>query len=109
MYLSQVDSEWLNRKDNVEKPFRKFITEDETAILGQDGKDTGVLAIKLGGHFPGSLVTLFEGALLIADTLVTTPSGLGNWGAKGRPKGMNSFGFYWSIPNVSCSNIAVGG
>ena len=32
---------------------------------------------------------------------MTTPAGLGNWKEKGRPRGMNSFAFMWSIPNVS--------
>lgn len=72
---------------------------------------TGATVLKLGGHFPGSLVLLFDGRLLIADTLVTTPSGLGSWekdasgaarmeGHLGRPQGMNSFVFMWSIPNM---------
>lgn len=69
---------------------------------------SGVLAIKLGGHFPGSLVCLAHNRLLIADTLVATPSGMGDWSkgpgerreGKGRPKGMNSFVFMWSIPNM---------
>lgn len=70
------------------------------------GVKSGVLAIKLGGHFPGSLVCLAHGRLLVADTLVTTPSGLGDWskgpgGRKdGRPQGMNTFVFMWSIPNM---------
>jgi len=53
-----------------------------------------------------SVVLLFDGRLLIADTLMTTPSGLANWkiNALGeereRPKGANSFAFMWSIPNM---------
>lgn len=65
------------------------------------------------------MVLHFSQHLLIADTLVTTPSGLGSWthdargrtrdedGARsgrgklrGRPEGMNSFAFMWSIPNM---------
>jgi len=72
----------------------------ELDVLGKDGKEIGVKALKLGGHFPGSLVSLYDGRLLIADTLVTTPSGLGDWKEKPRPKGMNSFSFMWSIPNM---------
>lgn len=67
-------------------------------------KDTGVKALKLGGHFPGSLVCLAHNRLLVADTLVTTPSGLGDWGkgphATKRAEGMNSYAFMWSIPNM---------
>lgn len=70
------------------------------------GEGTGVVILKLGGHFPGSLVALAHKRLLIADTLVTTPSGRGNWsigadgGKKGRPPGMNTYAFMWSIPNM---------
>lgn len=69
------------------------------------GEQTGVKILKLGGHFPGSLVALAFGRLLVADTLFTTPAGIGDWtkgpggGAK-RPEGMNSYAFMWSIPNM---------
>lgn len=33
----------------------------------------GVIAIKTGGHFPGSLVLHWEKKLFIADTIVTVP------------------------------------
>lgn len=101
VFLSQEDSKWLSREDT--KSARKFIEEGKTEldIPTKDGKSTGIKAVKPGGHFPGSLVVLFDGRLAIADTLVTTPAGLGNWGDRERPEGMNSFGFYWSIPNVS--------
>jgi hypothetical protein len=55
---------------------------------------------------PTAVVLLFEGHLLIADTLLTTPSGMANWkfNALGepreRPKGANTFAFMWSIPNM---------
>lgn len=65
----------------------------------------GAKVIQLGGHFPGSLVLLFDGRLLVADTLLTTPAGVGRWtvDAAGRerqkPKGLNTFAFMWSVPN----------
>ncbi|KAH8596591.1 beta-lactamase-like protein [Bisporella sp. PMI_857] len=104
VYISWQDKEWLNRLDRLGKS-RTFIegTEEEIHIRGES---TGVKAIKLGGHFPGSLVCLAYDRLLIADTLVTTPAGLGDWtkgpdGEKGlRPPGMNSYSFMWSIPNM---------
>ena len=104
VYLSWEDKEWLNRLDRLGKA-RTFIegTEEEIEVRGEK---TGVKALKLGGHFPGSLVCLAFGRLLIADTLVTTPSGLGDWskgpdgGEGGRPPGMNTFAFMWSIPNM---------
>jgi len=51
-------------------------------------------------------VVLLEGRLFVADTLVTTPSGLGSWAEdamgtmRERPKGLNTFAFMWSIPNM---------
>ncbi|KAI0466213.1 beta-lactamase-like protein [Xylaria cf. heliscus] len=96
VYLAAEDKEWLTQQDAARQI---FITGHETEILG-----TKVL--KLGGHFPGSLVMLFEGRLLIADTFLTTPSGLGTWEAdavgtaRERPRGMNSYSFMWSYPNM---------
>lgn len=52
------------------------------------------------------MVLLFEGRLLIADTLMTTPAGMANWKVNAlgepreRPRGANSFAFMWSIPNL---------
>lgn len=37
--------------------------------------------------------------LLVADTLLTTPGGVGEWGEGKRPEDMNSYSFMWSIPN----------
>jgi hypothetical protein len=102
--LSWEDKQWLNRLDRLGKA-RTFIEGKEEEIEVR-GERTGVIALKLGGHFPGSLVCLAFGRLLIADTLVTTPSGLGDWskgpdaGEGGRPGGLNSFAFMWSIPNM---------
>lgn len=74
VYLSWEDKEWLNRLDPPGKA-RTFVegTEEEIEVRGEK---TGVKALKLGGHFHGSLVCLAHGRLLVADTLVTTPSGL---------------------------------
>jgi hypothetical protein len=81
---------------------RQFITSRvfEIPFTAKEGKEP-VKAIKLGGHFPGSLVLLSEGRLLIADTLMTTPAGIGKWEPRERPEGANTFCFMWSIPNVS--------
>ena len=104
VYLSWEDKQWLNRLDRLGKA-RTFIEGDEEEIEVR-GEKTGVKALKLGGHFPGSLVCLAFDRLLVADTLVTTPAGMGDWtkgpdaGKGGRPGGMNSFAFMWSIPNM---------
>ncbi|KAK3393649.1 hypothetical protein B0H63DRAFT_531507 [Podospora didyma] len=101
VYLAAEDKQWLARKSERQG----FLTETETSIE-VEGVDTEVKAIKLGGHFPGSLVLLFDNHLLIADTLMTTLAGLGNWRAnalgepRDRPADMNSFSFMWSIPNM---------
>lgn len=104
VYLSWEDKGWLNRLDRLGKA-RTFIegTSEEIEIAGEK---TGVTILKLGGHFPGSLVCLAYERLLIADTLLTTPSGLGDWSKgpdgrrDGKPDGMNSYVFMWSIPNM---------
>ncbi|KXJ86904.1 beta-lactamase-like protein [Microdochium bolleyi] len=136
VYLAFEDKEWLVQSSS----WQDFIHGTEFNVplldgLGNPGEDTQlptpaddddtVKVLKLGGHFPGSLVLLCSGRLLIADTLVTTPAGLGSWetdalgeprpeaqsSASGaaapprdpptrRPLGMNSFSFMWSIPNM---------
>lgn len=100
VYIAAEDKGWLTQTD----PHQILVntTEHELKIKGDQ---TGVKIIKLGGHFPGSLVLLFEKHLMIADTLLTTPAGLGSWKTdavgtpRERPAGMNSFVFMWSIPN----------
>lgn len=102
VYLAAEDQEWTT----MSSTHTQLLTQTETEIV----QGSGVRAIKLGGHFPGSLVLLFEGRLFVADTLVTTPSGLGDWtvdgngaarqGGNGRPPGSNSYAFMWSIPNM---------
>jgi hypothetical protein len=95
VYISSEDLRWTT----IPSAHRKPLTEVETDIV------PGVKAIKLGGHFPGSSVLLFDGRLFIADTLMTTAAGIGKWdidalGAKrAKPPGLSSFSFLWSIPN----------
>jgi hypothetical protein len=97
VYIAAEDQSWTT----FASEHQVALTESSTPIL-----DTGVTAVKLGGHFPGSLVLHYNSRLFIADTLMTTASGVGNWdvdaiGAKraSRPPGLNSFSFLWSIPN----------
>ncbi|KAL5345767.1 hypothetical protein ACLOAV_009521 [Pseudogymnoascus australis] len=103
VYLADDDREWLVEEDpRSGDPVRRFIAGEgaELEIPGKDGQATGAKAIKVGGHFPGSLVLLHDSRLLVGDTIMPTPSGVGDWGARGRPKGMNSFAFMWSYPNM---------
>ncbi|KAI8964585.1 beta-lactamase-like protein [Daldinia sp. FL1419] len=101
VYLAAEDKQWTTQSS----AHQVFVTETELD-LRVDGASSGVKVLKLGGHFPGSFVALFEEHLLIADTLMTTPAGLGSWdtdavgAARTRPTGMNSFSFMWSIPNM---------
>ncbi|KAF4988986.1 hypothetical protein FGRMN_9422 [Fusarium graminum] len=95
VYLSSEDKTWTA----LSSTHQVFLTEPSTPI-----QNTGATAIKLGGHFPGSLVLHYKSRLLIADTLMTTASGVGSYvDAAGvqqsRPAGANSFAFLWSIPN----------
>lgn len=96
VYLASEDMSWTT----LTSSHQVAVKETETDIL-----DTGVKLIKLGGHFPGSFVALFDNRLLVADTLMTTPSGKGRWDVdalgekREKPKGHNSFSFLWSIPN----------
>lgn len=116
VYLAAEDQQWLAQRDPSRQVFlaegekeKEIVVPNPTAGPGQT-IPTGAVALKLGGHFPGSMVLLFDGHLLVADTLVTTPSGLGSWetdavgtrrqGHLGRPEGMNTFVFMWSIPNM---------
>ncbi|KAJ4390200.1 hypothetical protein N0V85_007460 [Neurospora sp. IMI 360204] len=105
VYLAADDKRWRARVDDA---VQREITEEETRITNKKGEDLGVVAVKLGGHFPGSLVLHIphSGRLLTADTIFTTPSGLSNWEVnalgepRSRPKDTNSYSFMWSIPNM---------
>ena len=107
VYLRAEDRAWTVQQ-SPRQVFWSGSNVQEIVVSGSDHErqGTGAKAVRLGGHFPGSQVLLFEGHLLIADTLVTTPSGLGSWAADAlgnasrRPAGMNSFAFMWSIPNM---------
>lgn len=118
VYMAEEDREWLAQTDEERQVLitpactSVPITIPEVAPATAETRqvDSGARVLKLGGHFPGSLVLLFDGRLFVADTLVTTPAGLGSWGADavgkpreghlGRPGGMNTFAFMWSIPNM---------
>ncbi|KAM0425660.1 hypothetical protein ACHAPT_009192 [Fusarium lateritium] len=95
VYLAAEDARWAT----MASAHQVLLAETETDVHGR------VKAIKLGGHFPGSMVLLFDGRLLIADTLMTTAAGVGGWevdatgSSREKPPGLNSFSFLYSIPN----------
>ncbi|KAK4136600.1 hypothetical protein BT67DRAFT_416808 [Trichocladium antarcticum] len=103
VYVAGEDRGWLARRSARQVFIEEGVGEMRVEV---DGGDTGARAVKLGGHFPGSMVLLFDGHLLTADTLMMTPAGRSNWAvdALGRPreppKGTNTFSFMWSIPNM---------
>lgn len=78
VWFSQEDAEeWVSRGDGEGR--RRLILkgkgEEDVLGGGEEGKggEEVVKAIKVGGHFPGSLVLLWEKKLFVADSLVTTP------------------------------------
>ncbi|KAK0731352.1 beta-lactamase-like protein [Lasiosphaeris hirsuta] len=105
VYLSSEDMTWTARETERRIPIAETRTDILLGSSDTDLVEAGIVAIKLGGHFPGSLVLLFDKHLLIADTLLTVPAGVANWKVNAlgepreRPKGANTFSFMWSIPN----------
>ena len=93
VFVGAPDEEWLERRDTPGAELR-LLTETYTPILPDE--IDGVTAILAGGHFPGSLLLLWDGILFNADTIFTSPSGTNP--VPGKP-GVISFTFFWSIPN----------
>lgn len=96
VYLAADDAKWTTMRSG----HQLLVPDVETPVL-----DTGAKMIRLGGHFPGSMVLLYDRHVFIADTLMMTPAGFGDWTAdamgspRQRPPGQNSFAFMWSFPN----------
>ena len=69
--ISRDDEEWLCRQQpkDVRVEFIDGPVGTAKEIV------PGVTAVKLGGHFPGSLVLHWENQLFIADTFLTVPVG----------------------------------
>ena len=114
VYIAAEDEDWVSRKDvNGRRRLIKGTTEEIVP---------GVTAIKVGGHFPGSLVLHWQKKLFLADSIVTQPvSRIGSildcplsstmlpgYSSMpqsalyhiGRPPGTISYTFMWSIPNM---------
>ncbi|KAH6692703.1 metallo-beta-lactamase superfamily protein [Plectosphaerella plurivora] len=90
VYISAEDGEWLRRRG----PAHELWEGPTLELLG--GK---FVAIKVGGHFPGSAVMLWknERKIFTADSIAVIPSGEN---PIGRREGRNSFAFMWSYPNM---------
>ena len=65
VYIAAEDEEWVSRKDVRGR--RRLIWGGIEDIL------PGVTGIKVGGHFPGSLVLHWGKRLFLADSVVTQP------------------------------------
>ncbi|KAK4890577.1 hypothetical protein LTR27_010739 [Elasticomyces elasticus] len=89
VYIAHDDQEWLSRDD--EEGRRVFINGTSQQLVAD------ATAIKVGGHFQGSLVLLWNKKLLIADSFVTTPSALYH---TDRLPGTTSYAFMWAVPNM---------
>ena len=92
VYISAEDKEWVNRANRTAHDDRRQLINGQTETMLE-----GVTAIKVGGHFPGSLVLHWDKKLFIADSMFTVPSGLNH---VDRLPGTTSYAFMWSIPNM---------
>ncbi|KAF7591357.1 hypothetical protein BBP40_001635 [Aspergillus hancockii] len=101
LYISAEDEEWLgNRGDGRRLKLwkeKRLYLPGHPAEKGHETSD--FVAIKTGGHFPGSSVLWWKSTkkLLIADTILIVPSGLYRIN---RPPGTVSYTFMWSYPNM---------
>ncbi|KAL2009922.1 hypothetical protein VTN00DRAFT_5729 [Thermoascus crustaceus] len=103
VYLSSEDGEWIMRRGD---PARQALwTGNRLPLLGPVGNDENknedgadFVAIKTGGHFPGSSVLWWKETrkLMVADTIMVVPSGVYHID---RLPGTVSFSFMWSYPN----------
>ncbi|KAF8524323.1 beta-lactamase-like protein [Hysterangium stoloniferum] len=93
VYLASDDERWLSRRDASASSIRKFITSPVQEII----PESAAVAIKAGGHFPGSMVLHWKNRLFTADTVMVVPSGLYDIE---RLDGTVSFAFLWSYPNM---------
>lgn len=90
VYLSAEDEEWVMRRG----PQHVMWEGQQLELLGGQ-----FLAVKVGGHFPGSSVLLWksERKLFVADSIMIVPSGVYH---TDRPADTASFAFMWSYPNM---------
>ena len=90
VYLSAEDEEWAMRKG----PSMVFWPQKRLEFLNGE-----FIAVKVGGHFPGSSVLLWKSQrkLFVADSITVIPSGVYH---VDRPPNTASFTFMWSYPNM---------
>lgn len=97
VYVAIEDRVWLSHDIDATDIY-EWITSGTRLIV------PGVIAIKVGGHFDGSLCLHVQeheprtNRLYISDSLVTVPSANGPFTHP--PNGVSSYAFMWSIPNM---------
>ncbi|KAF2622696.1 hypothetical protein BU25DRAFT_414946 [Macroventuria anomochaeta] len=91
VYVAADDKEWLNRED---KNGVRHLYKGTKEVV------PGVTVIQCGGHFDGSSVLHWEMKLLIADTMMSVPSGFYNAAQSSKDPSTASFSFMWSYPNM---------
>ncbi|KKA19901.1 Metallo-beta-lactamase domain protein [Rasamsonia emersonii CBS 393.64] len=111
VYLSVEDKEWVMRRGPRQVlwegsrlgflPSSSSGDSSPVVVVADDAKgqeDCEFLAVKAGGHFPGSSVLWWKPTrkLLVADTITVVPSGVYH---VNRPPNTVSFTFMWSYPN----------
>lgn len=98
VWVAPEDREWLNFPSEGEAAgLYHWLTETKTDVLG----GSGFTALKVGGHFPGSLCGLHKDRLFIADTLITVPSAYNPAGSNEKGyRNRVAYSFMWSIPNM---------
>lgn len=71
VYTASEDESWVT----TVLAHRQLVTDAETTIF-----DTGITAIKVGGHFPGSMVLLYDRhVFFFADTVMLALAGVGDY------------------------------
>jgi hypothetical protein len=98
MWLAEEDfHQWYQREEMFDLKNKnsvasriKLVNQEQTTI----GSSDNVKILLLGGHFPGSLVLLWNDTLLIADTIQVVPSSLYKSDQPQRP-GVVSVTFLW--------------
>jgi glyoxylase-like metal-dependent hydrolase (beta-lactamase superfamily II) len=108
VFLAKPDEQWLNRADKDGD--RILLTETSTEIWPD-----GPRALIVGGHFPGSMILLWNKSIFVADTIMAVPvcpslahsyfpypadSFYSALNANGRTPGTTSYVFMYSYPNM---------
>lgn len=65
VYLASEDEAWISRASDT----HEFITETTKEII----PESGLTAIKVGGHFPGSMVLHWRNRIFTADSVMIVP------------------------------------